>query len=99
MPNNDLLKIKLHMYDTDMFVTIKPEDEPYYRLAGKLVDQRVNLYAKNWKDKGKSEKERLYMVLVDIALRYQKESSHNDTAPYSDILAKLTSEIEEALKE
>ena len=38
------------------------------------------------------------MALLDIALRYEKESSRNDTAPYSVILNKLTSEIEEALK-
>jgi cell division protein ZapA len=98
MPDDNKLRIKLHMYDIDMPVTINREDEPFYRRAGKLVDQRVNLYAKSWKDK-KNDKEILYMALVDIALRYEKESSHNDTAPYSDILAKLTSEIEEALKE
>lgn len=98
MPDNDKLRIKLHMYDIDMPVTINRADEPYYRRAGKLVDQRVNLYAKNWKGK-KSDQEILYMALVDIALRYEKESTHNDTTPYSDILEKLTSEIEEALKE
>ena len=98
MPDDNKLRIKLHMYDIDMPVTINREDEPFYRRAGKLVDQRVNLYAKSWKDK-KNDKEILYMALVDIALRYEKESSHNDTAPSSDILAKLTSEIEEALKE
>lgn len=80
-----------------MPVTINRADEAFYRRAGRLVDQRVNVYAKNWKGK-KSDIEILYMALVDIALRYEKESTHNDTAPYSDILSKLTSEIEEALK-
>ena len=38
------------------------------------------------------------MALVDIALMYEREKGKNDTAPYNDILTKLTSEIEEALK-
>ena len=38
------------------------------------------------------------MALIDIALRYEKESGKNDTKPYDDILTKLTAEIEEALK-
>ena len=37
------------------------------------------------------------MTLVDIALLYQKEHAHNDTAPYDNVLARLTAEIEEAL--
>ena len=37
------------------------------------------------------------MTLIDIALMYEREHGKNDTAPYQDILAKLTSEIEEAL--
>ncbi|CUP83803.1 Uncharacterised protein [Segatella copri] len=38
------------------------------------------------------------MALIDVALRYEKESDRNDTKPYDDILEKLTSEIEDALK-
>ena len=38
------------------------------------------------------------MALIDIALRYEKESGRNDTAPYLDILTQLTAEIEDALK-
>jgi cell division protein ZapA len=38
------------------------------------------------------------MTLIDIALMFERERGKNDTAPYDGILAKLTSEIEEALK-
>jgi cell division protein ZapA len=38
------------------------------------------------------------MTLIDIALLYERELASNDTDPYNDVLAKLTSEIEEALK-
>jgi cell division protein ZapA len=38
------------------------------------------------------------MTLIDVALQYERVRGKNDTAPYDDVLAKLTSEIEEALK-
>jgi cell division protein ZapA len=39
------------------------------------------------------------MTLIDIALMYQKERSNNDTAPFVDVFAQLTKEIENALGE
>lgn len=94
---NNKLHIKLHVYDTDISVNVLRDDEPYYRRAAKLITDTVNTYAAVFKGR-KTDKELLYMALIDIALRFEKESGRNDTAPYSDILGKLTSEIEEALK-
>ena len=93
----DKLLIRLHVYDTDLSVRIPREDEEYYRKSAKLIDDIVNSYAKIFKGR-KSYKEILYMALIDVALRYEKESDRNDTKPYDDILEKLTSEIEDALK-
>ncbi len=91
------LHIRLHVYDTDISVNIIREEEEYYRNAAKLITDTVNTYASVFKGR-KSDKELLYMALIDISLRYEKESARNDTAPFSDILGKLTSEIEEVLK-
>ena len=87
----------MHVYDTDISVNVLRDDEAYYRRAAKLITDTVNTYAAVFKGR-KTDKELLYMALIDIALRFEKESGRNDTAPYSDILGKLTSEIEEALK-
>jgi hypothetical protein len=95
--NGNKLHIRLHVYDTDISVNVYRDDEIYYRNAAKLITDTVNTYASVFKGK-KSDKDLLYMALIDIALRFEKESARNDTAPYSDILGKLTSEIEEALK-
>lgn len=97
MAEQDKLLIRLHVYDTDLSVRIPREDEEYYRKSAKLIDDIVNSYAKIFKGR-KSDKEILYMALIDVALRYEKESDRNDTKPYDDILKKLTSEIEDALK-
>lgn len=96
--NRDKLQIRLHVYDTDMSVTVMREDEEYYRKAAKLITDTVNTYASVFKAK-RSEKDILYMALIDIALRYEKESARNDVTPYSQIISQLTSEIEDALKD
>ena len=93
----DKLQIRLHVYDTDLSVRIPREDEEYYRKSAKLVDDIVNSYTKIYKGR-KSDKEILYMALLDVALRYEKEEGKNDTQPYHEILEKLTAEIEDALK-
>ena len=95
--NRDKLHIRLHVYDTDMTITIQRDEEVYYLNAAKLITDTVNTYESLFKGK-RTDKDILYMARIHIALRYEKESNRNDTAPYSDILNKLTSEIEEALK-
>ena len=93
----DKLQIRLHVYDTDLSVRIPREDEEYYRKSAKLIDDIVNSYTKIYKGR-KSDKEILYMALLDVALRYEKEEGKNDTQPYNEILEKLSAEIEDALK-
>ena len=93
----DKLQIRLHVYDTDLSVRIPREDEEYYRKSAKLIDDIVNSYTKIYKGR-KSDKEILYMALLDVALRYEKEEGKNDTQPYNESLEKLTAEIEDALK-
>ena len=96
--DNNKLNIRLHLYDTEMAVKVYREEEEVYRNAATMINDTVNTYAKILKGK-RGDKEILYAAMLDIALRYEKESKRNDTTPYSDILSKLTSEIEEALKD
>lgn len=90
------LHIRLHVYDTTIPVNVLPEDEPYYRNAAKIITETVNVYSEAYRTK-KSEKEILYMAMIDIALQLQFEKTRNDTAPYDDILTKITAEVEAAL--
>lgn len=94
----DRLHIRLHVYDDDIEVTINREDEEYYRAAAKLITDRYNAYAQAYKGR-KSDHQISLMALIDIALLYQRERNKNDVAPYYDMFAKLTSEIEDALGE
>ena len=94
--NQDRLHIRLHVYDEEIEVVVKRDDEEYYRSAAKLITERYNAYAQAYKGR-KSDHTIALMTLVDIALAYQRERSHNDTSPYDNVLAKLRAEIEEVL--
>ena len=95
--NKEKLNIRLHVYDEEIPVTINRDDEVYYRAAAKLITDRYNAYAQTYTGR-KSDHTIALMALIDIALMYQRERAVNDTEPYDNILSRLTSEIEEALK-
>lgn len=89
--------ITLHVYDTNLSVYCEPEKEVLYRNAAKKITETVNQYAQIFKGR-KSDKDILYMSLIDIALRYEMELDRNETQPYDQLLSQLTTEIEEELK-
>lgn len=91
------LHIRLHIYDTDMPVVIDRADEFTYREAAKDINKAINAYSEIFKGK-KSDKEILYMALIDITYNYEVEKMKNDTTPINDILSKITTEIEDALR-
>lgn len=96
MADEQKLNIRLHLYDTDMAVKISRDDEEMYRKTATLITQVVGDYTSYYKGL-KSEKEILYMALVDITMRYQREAVRNDVQPISDVLEKLTQEIKSVL--
>ena len=95
--NQDRLHITLHVYDEEIEVVVKRDEEEYYRAAAKLITERYNAYSQAYKGR-KSDHTIALMTLIDIALMYQKERANNDTSPYDNVLARLTAEIEDALK-
>ena len=94
--NKEKLHIGLHVYDEEIEVAVNRDDEEYYRAAAKLITDRYNAYAQAYKGR-KSDHTIALMSLIDIALMFQRERGKNDTAPYDNILTRLTSEIEHAL--
>ncbi len=90
-------RITLHLYDTDITVNIPAGEEELYRQSERLITDAMNTYSSMYKGVN-TEKEIQYMALVDIALRHARLQASKDVEPYENILSKLTSEIEDALK-
>ena len=90
------LRIKLHLYETDLMVNVPREEEQYYRAAAKQVTETVNTYAKIYQGK-KTHNDVMYMAMLDLALRSNQLAALNDTQPFMELIAKLTQEIEEVM--
>ncbi len=90
------LRIKLHLYETDLMVNVPREEEQYYRAAAKQVTETVNTYAKIYQGK-KTHNDVMYMAMLDLALRSNKLAALNDTQPFMELIAKLAQEIEEVM--
>lgn len=90
--------IRLHIYDTDITVTVPQEEESLYRKGGELINELLNAYYGSYKGR-KGDKEIHYFAMIDLALRLERQLQRNDTKPYEDILSQLTSEIETTLKQ
>ena len=90
------LRIKLHLYETDLMVNVPREEEQYYRAAAKQVTETVNTYAKIYQGK-KTHNDVMYMAMLDLALRSNKLAALNDTQPFMELIAKLTQDIEEVM--
>ena len=88
--------ISIFTDETEMPLRVYREEEALYRRAGDLVVSTVRKYTARAQGK-KSAIDILNLALVDIALKYEMEVERNDTKPFTDIITKLTSEIENAL--
>lgn len=76
---------------------VPPEEEPTYREAGILINERLNTYFNHYQGV-KSNKEIYFYAMIDIALKCINESKKNDVKPITDILDELSKEIDENLK-
>lgn len=90
--------IRLRIYDTFIPVRVPQEEEPLYRRDADLINELLNLYFANFKDK-KPDKEIIFYAMIDLGLRLQKELQRNDTKSYDDAMKELTAEIENLLSE
>lgn len=93
----DIQNITLHIYDTDIHVSIPKTQEEAWRKAAQLINDRLNAYYANYKGQ-KSDKEICYYAMIDIALKCVSETTRNDISPITSILEELSREIADAMK-
>ena len=89
--------IRIHVYDQDFDIAVRPQDEPLYRRAAKFITERYNKYAEMFNGH-KSDHTIALMTLIDIALLYEMEVDKNDVEPYNNTLKRLILEIDKALE-
>ena len=94
--NKDTFKITLNVYGRMIPVNCTRADEEKYRKSAKLITDLVNFYSAQYEGK-KSDIDILYMVLIDIAMRYYSVDENRDVEPLMATIKGLTAEIEGAL--
>ena len=77
--NKDIFKITLNVYNRTLPVNCTREDEEKYRKSAKLITDLVNFYSSKYAGQ-KSDIDILYMVLIDIAMRYFNGGGHKNAS-------------------
>ena len=96
MEISDTFQITLKLGGQNFSITIKRDEELYYRDAEKLINQRYSYYANHFP--GQSVTTYLLMTVLDIAVRLQKEAANGNIQPVMATLTGLVSELNAALK-
>lgn len=93
---NDTLSITLRFGTWTLPITVRREEEIFYRDAERLIKERYNYYTSSYKDQ--STELYLVMTLVDVAVRLQKQQDATDAQPLISRLEPLLKELESALE-
>lgn len=96
MEISDTFQITLKLGGQNFSITIKRDEELYYRDAEKLINQRYSYYANHFP--GQSVTTYLLMTVLDIAVRLQKETANGNIQPVMATLNGLIGELNSALK-
>lgn len=95
MPDSDTLNITLKLGGKNFSITVKRDEEIFYRNAERLINQRYSFYANRFPDQ--SDSTYLMMTTIDIAVRLKRSESEGNLQPIMETLTGLTNEIDAAI--
>ena len=96
MEISDTFQITLKLGGQNFSITIRREEELFYRDAEKLINQRYSFYANRFA--GQSVTTYLLMTVLDIAVTLQKQEASGNLQPIMATLNGLINEVNSALK-
>lgn len=94
--DKDMMDIRLRVADLLLPMTIRREEEEYYREAARRVDNLLNLYRGNFKEQDTARC--MTMVALHLSVISVKLERKNDTLPFKEKIEELTQTLEEYLK-
>ena len=92
-----MLNIQLRVADMYLPMTIRREEEEYYREAAKRIDNLLNLYRDSFKEQ--NTEKYMSMVALHLSLTAVRLERRNDTQPFKDKIEELTRTLEDYLKD
>lgn len=94
--DKNLLNIQLRVADILLPLTVKRDEEEFYREAAKRIDILLNTYRGNFPEQ--SRVEYLIMVALHLSVACVKLERKNDTLPFTTKIEELTRMLEDYLK-
>lgn len=92
---NDTLSITLRFGSWTLPMTIRRDEEIFYRQAEKLIKERFGFYTSSYP--GQSSEMYLVMTVLDIALQSKRQEEEGNAEPVLQLLRPLLAEVETAL--
>lgn len=91
----DKVKINIQIGEFKHPLTIDREEEPMYREAAQLLNERLVAYRTKYRASNLSQEFVLSFAAFDFALRYVRLHRNVDVAPVEEVIQRLTSELED----
>ena len=91
----DKVNIKLKVGVWQHPLTIDAEDEPLYREAARLIDERLVAYSTKYRAAQLYSEFVMTLVALDIAFKYLRQRRDTDVEPVEKALKALTDELED----
>ncbi len=92
---DDTLSITLRFGSWTLPMTIRRDEEIFYRQAEKLIKERFGFYTSSYP--GQSSEMYLVMTVLDIALQSKRQEEEGNAEPVLQLLRPLLAEVETAL--
>lgn len=94
--DKNMLNIQLRVADMYLPMTIRREEEEYYREAARRIDTLLNLYRDSFKEQ--ATEKYMTMVALHLSVTAVRLERKNDTQPFKDKIEELTHTLEEYLR-
>ena len=96
MEISDTFQITLKLGGQNFSITIRRDEELFYRDAEKLINQRYSFYANHFP--GQTVGTYQLMTMLDIAVKLQQQEASGNLKPIMATLNGLVNELNSALK-
>lgn len=97
MEVSDKFQITIKLGGQSFSITIRRDEELFYRNAEKLVNERFSYYVNRFPKQDNNTY--MLMTILDVAVRLQKAETQGNISPVMPKLIKLTEELDAALKQ
>ena len=91
----DKVNIKIQVGEFKHPLNVAPDDEPIYREAARLINERMTAYRTKFRDANLPEEFLLSFAALDIATHYIRQQRQTSVAPVEEAIRTLTTELED----